>query len=313
MQPDDRAKPADMQWASHLEISDYRQFGIPTSSGLIDGSGSGFTGQIVLYPTKIAPSGWLVCDGTSRNIADFPDLFQVLNPVLSDITANTTNNTINFSGASSLLVRGDKVMFTTDGTLPSPLVAGTVYHVWDFTTTDTFRLSTQMEPIPITGNIIDITTTGSGTHMIYHTPYAVSSVDDISTVFSLPDYKRRFPIGIDSTSGTPVVGYDVIGGQSGEEDHIHSIAPHNHNLSDSAVAQISIQAGTPAVRMRRVTAPSNWTATHADNDTGGGNSASIGSGAPLDGVTDDSDSQDTETGVYDVMPPSIRTSYIIKT
>lgn len=39
---------------------------------------SGFVGQGALWFTSTAPDGWLLCDGTVVNIADYPRLFAVL-------------------------------------------------------------------------------------------------------------------------------------------------------------------------------------------------------------------------------------------
>lgn len=54
----------------------------------------------------------------------------------------------------------EPVRFTSSGTLPSPLVAGTVYFIKN-KTTNTFQLSATLG-----GGVINLTTTGTGTHTI---------------------------------------------------------------------------------------------------------------------------------------------------
>lgn len=73
-------------------------------------------------------------------------------------TVNATTNVVTTSAAHNLLV-GDAVKFTTSGTLPAPLVAGTFYFVESVP--DTNELTLSLAP---GGAIVDLTTTGTGTH-----------------------------------------------------------------------------------------------------------------------------------------------------
>lgn len=71
-------------------------------------------------------------------------------------TVDTTNNYI--IDSSHGRVAGDLVSFTTDGVLPSPLVAGTIYSVLEDISTDNFTIT-------LDGfTELDIATSGTGTH-----------------------------------------------------------------------------------------------------------------------------------------------------
>ena len=91
-----------------------------------------------------------------------------------DVTTDIFTKTAHGFGA------GTPVRFTTTGTLPVPLVAGVTYYIRDITT-DTFRIS--LTPL---STVIDITTTGSGTHTIQGQAWIVSSTGVItsSSVFA---------------------------------------------------------------------------------------------------------------------------------
>ena len=62
-------------------------------------------------------------------------------------------------------ITGEKVRFTTSGTLPSPLATGTDYYVIA-TSTTTIKLVSTLQDAYDSTNIIDLTTTGTGTHQI---------------------------------------------------------------------------------------------------------------------------------------------------
>lgn len=64
----------------------------------------------------------------------------------------------------------DPVVFTTDGALPAPLAAGTVYYVKTVTSADTFTISATAG-----GAAIDTTDAGSGTHSVTALYSALSS------------------------------------------------------------------------------------------------------------------------------------------
>jgi hypothetical protein len=106
--------------------------------------------------TEIHESSWVaaanVCDEQVTVTAD-PRAF----------TVTTSQDTLNFTGARKWGL-GDIVQVTTTGTLPSPLVAATDYYVAPYLV-NSLRVATTLANA-LAGIVIDITTTGSGTHTV---------------------------------------------------------------------------------------------------------------------------------------------------
>lgn len=299
MQPDERAKPADMKWSENYQVSDYRQFGVSSSSGLVDGSGSGFTGQIVMWCNKIAPQGWLLCDGQSYLVDDYPELFNVIAPLLGTITVNTSTDVFTCTGHG--LRDGDPVLFESDdgfGDLPAPLDDAFTYgypvklYVRD-ATTDTFKVSATKG-----GSAINITNTGTGTHTARFIPYDVIGVDNFKQndplAFFVPFMLANMPVGYDHSGD-----YNTL--SLGEFDQV---AAHRHPLSGNGQAQIYATGNV----LYQVGSGVGFTSSARGTGlTTGSNVTSINNSARLMGQTDDNSSNGTPTTPYVV------TNFIIKT
>ncbi len=89
-------------------------------------------------------------NGTKKNIA--------LMPLLSPFTVNTVTDFIINTNGQHNVHDGQLVTFTTDGTLPAPIIINVLAFVVNSTAT-TFQLSSSAGGPPI-----DITSSGSGTH-----------------------------------------------------------------------------------------------------------------------------------------------------
>jgi hypothetical protein len=99
------------------------------------------------------------------------------NPIQAAVTFDTTANTV----IGQTLAANTAVTFTTTGTLPTPLVVGTAYYVFN-PVGATYQLTTTAgvgpaidlagSPTPTTTSIVLITTTGtqSGVHTVYANP-----------------------------------------------------------------------------------------------------------------------------------------------
>lgn len=82
-------------------------------------------------------------------------------------TADDTTDTMTYTSVTSLpsnILTGTRVRLTTTTTLPAPLATATDYYVVRLSDT-TFKLATSYANA-IAGTVIDITTTGTGTHTI---------------------------------------------------------------------------------------------------------------------------------------------------
>lgn len=98
---------------------------------------------------------------------------------------------------------GEEVYVMSSGTIPAPLVAGTIYYVIE-NNNDTFMLATSLENVD-TQTAIDITSAGSGTHTIYSrlkpdSPYSVIRVDEntFKIAWTPEEAELAIPITLDS-------------------------------------------------------------------------------------------------------------------
>ena len=148
-------------------------------------------GIISPYPGVTAPDGWLLCDGQSYNRvhADYADLFAVIGTQYGAITAfvfsvpdlrgtflrgyskiptisfvpadvNTGTEFINLTN-HKFYRSGFPVRFTTDDTLPAPLVINTTYYIIYNGTDNVALATTRANAIALTS--INLTSTGVGT------------------------------------------------------------------------------------------------------------------------------------------------------
>lgn len=87
------------------------------------------------------------------------------------ITAVDTSNERMTTASAHGFTADQAVMFTTTGTLPAPLAAGTVYYVRAMASSAEFTVSSAL---PVGPNAVDITTTGSGTHSVHYVSASVA-------------------------------------------------------------------------------------------------------------------------------------------
>lgn len=123
----------------------------------------------------------------------------------SDVDTGTDVITITAHG----LADGDPVKFSSTGTLPTGITAGTTYYLVS-STTDTFKISATSG-----GAAVDITGTGSGTHTMSAGDIVISPSDHgftnnniLAQVFVLDsgEYYRIFPdISINSSTGAVTI------------------------------------------------------------------------------------------------------------
>jgi len=188
------------------------------------------TGEIKTWAPPIAPLGWLFCNGASLLRTAEPNLFSSIAPALGTATITIASpGVITRNGHG--LVPGDPVFFTTTDTLPTGLVANTVYYVNAVgITTNDFRVSA-------TSGGVAINTTGSqsGVHTLRRCPFGI--VD--ATHFSLPDARKRTLVGWDSTQ----TEFNTLGKAFGATthsliqtempSHTHVQNPHSHGITDA--------------------------------------------------------------------------------
>lgn len=149
--------------------------GIPANTTISSFSGSGpYTITMSNVATYTKQNCVLVA--SNSNILGFPANTTITNVGTTSITVSnnatqssrtftftpsdvdTGTNVINVTNNG--LNNGDTVQFSTSGTLPSPLIAGTVYYVVNASNTD-FQVS-----LTSGGAAVDLTTQGTGTHTL---------------------------------------------------------------------------------------------------------------------------------------------------
>lgn len=153
-------------------------------------------GAVIPYAGASAPTGFLMCDGSSLLRASYAALFAAIGTAFGaadgthfnvpDMRGRTAvgvgSNTWSFSFASSdvntgtdqiavtansELITGRTVVLTTTGTLPTGLALATTYYIIVVDSTH-IKLATSLANA-VAGTAIDITGAGSGTHTATHT------------------------------------------------------------------------------------------------------------------------------------------------
>lgn len=181
-----------------------------------------FPGFIQGYGSRIAPSGWLACDGSNVSRTTYAGLFAAVNPSLGTFTVTIAAPAV-VSKTAHGLSTGDAIYLTTTGALPTGLTANTLYYVVRVDA-NSFNLSTSRANAYAATKI---TTTGtqSGVHTAWDCPYGLG---DGSTTFTLPDLRGRTPAGMDTTGGTAASRltlaqsqgtYGNLGASGGEQGH----------------------------------------------------------------------------------------------
>ncbi len=195
------------------------------------------TGAIIDYAGRVAPTGFLFCDGSTVSRATYSDLFNALVPALGTFTITIASPGVATMAAHGM-VTGDQVYLTTTGALPTGIVANTLYYAIRIDA-NTFRLATTRANAAA-GTAINTSGTQSGTHTIRFCPYGLG---DGSTTFTLPDARGRVLAGADAMGGTAASrltlarsqgSYGQQGASGGAESHqlvTAELAAHNHTFS----------------------------------------------------------------------------------
>jgi hypothetical protein len=192
-------------------------------------------------------------------------------------SVSTANDTITLSSSDAPKFRnGDQVVFHSTGTLPAPLVAGTVYFV-NFRSGNTLKVSLTDNGLPI-----DLTTSGSGTRTIRYQEIADEELqaptDTISITYEEDDYivpeqtEDRYHLTIPEQNYTYVeqatnyTGESVTFGQ-----RIDITAPTSTTDSPISFSFITspevVVLGEPFERRLIVTGASDFVSTLSINDS----------------------------------------------
>jgi hypothetical protein len=136
-------------------------------------------GAEILWPGVTPPAGFLEENGSGLTRATYANLYAVLGGRFNrQFTADAATDRLTCTAHG--IATGTAVDVWSDGTLPAPLAAGTVYYV-RVVDANTLTLHPTAADASANTNIVNITTTGSSVHTISPT-----------TTFNLPDARGEF-------------------------------------------------------------------------------------------------------------------------
>jgi microcystin-dependent protein len=153
------------------------------------------SGMIIDFAGKVAPAGYLLCDGSAVSRATYADLFAAVISSLGTFTVTIASPGVFTLNAHGLLT-GEEVYLTTTGALPTGLAQNTIYYAI-FVSANTFNLATTRANA-IAGTKINTSGTQSGVHTIRSAPWGIG---DGSTTFNVPDLRSRVAVGAVGGSG----------------------------------------------------------------------------------------------------------------
>lgn len=187
-------------------------------------------GMTTPYAGRSAPSGWLLCYGQAVSRTTYADLFAMLHESATIAMTIATPCVVTWSGRT--WQEGEPIKFSTTGTLPTGLVAGTAYYA-----KSPSGATCNLAATP-GGTAINTSGSQSGTHTGICAPFGNG---DGSTTFNVPDFRGRSPIGKDNLGGTSAnvvtaALADALGGAGGAETHTLITAEmpaHNHTYGGS--------------------------------------------------------------------------------
>ena len=154
-------------------------------------------GSFIYSYSSTPPLNSIRCDGTAISRTNYYELFSLLNPnIATSITASISIASPCVVGKTSHgLAAGGMVKFTTTGTLPTGITAGTVYFVTPISTSQ-FYLSTSKNAFL---EQVYVTTSGSqsGTHSYRYSLYGFGND---TTTFNVPDAQGLSLRTLDTTT-----------------------------------------------------------------------------------------------------------------
>ena len=163
------------------------------------------TGAILMWSTPTAPTGWLLCDGSAVSRTTYSGLFDLIVPNKNAFTVTIASPAVATMTAHGMLT-GDSVYLTTDGALPTGLVANTLYYIIKIDA-NSYNFATSRANADA-GTNINTSGSQSGTHYLRYCPFGLG---DGSTTFNVPNLGSNFPIGFNSG----VTAYNNVGETGG--------------------------------------------------------------------------------------------------
>lgn len=190
------------------------------------------SGAITMWGGRSAPGGFLLCDGTSYERNQYPDLFNAVSTPA--VCTMTIASPCVVTAVAHGILTGDAISFETSGALPTGLTAGTTYYAI-YVSADTLNVATSYANA-LAGTALNTSGTQSGGHTLRYNPFGVADL----THFNVPDMRSKFPIGRNSADAN----VDLINHGGGEATHALTIAEmpaHTHTIP-KGTGSISVSA-----------------------------------------------------------------------
>ncbi len=277
---------------------------------------SSMVGEIRMWPTVVCPTNWHFCDGSSLLRSSYPDLSSVLIPEIGVVTVTiATPAVVSFVGHG--LSIGDKVFFTTTGSLPTGISDNFTY--WVISSgfgADSFQISDTQG-----GSAVNSSGSQSGVHTLFRTYYGVAD----STHFNVPDYRGLVLAGRDSSQ----VEFAAIGMTGGEKTHamtsselvghVHSGPSHTHspgtlgtNTTGGHTHTIEVDFDGGSGSSRYTVHRGGGSGTHnSDPSTSSGSHSHTFTGATASGGTGDTGSSGSGVS-FNLLQPYSPINFIIR-
>ncbi len=191
-------------------------------------------GIIQPYAARIAPIGWLNCDGSTVSRTTYAPLFSAIVPSLGSVTCTSASPAVVTNTAHGLST-GDAIFLT--GTAPTGTSINTLYYIIRIDA-NSYNIATSRANA-YAGTKINTTSTGSSL-VAWDCPHGLG---DGSTTFTLPDIRGRGLAGMDTTGGTAAGRlnlaqsqgvYGNLGATGGEQGHTMTtseMVAHTHNMT----------------------------------------------------------------------------------
>lgn len=195
-------------------------------------------GQIIFTTSKTVPIGYLKANGAAVSRTTYAALFSVICPTYGLVTSISNGvGAVVTTPTAHGMVLNDPITFTTTGTLPTGLIAGTTYYVAGTVTSTTFQLSAT-----VGGAVITTSSAGSGEHTLISVPFKTPNGDTAN--FLLPDLRGEFVRGWDDMRAADTGR--VFGSWQAEDFKSHSHAlPYGPNAGGGSYALNNVYNAIP--------------------------------------------------------------------
>lgn len=182
-------------------------------------------GEIKILPDATDQGAWMIINGRSLSRTAYSALFSKMFATVGVCTISNANPAVVTFTAHGL-VAGDRIYFTTTGTLPTGINVNTAYYVRSTNlTANSFTISATYE-----GTAIATSTAGSGTHTLLQVKNGFG-LGDGSTTFTLPVSPAGRALAVSgSGSGLTARSSGLLIGTETHTLSVDEMASHNHRL-----------------------------------------------------------------------------------